>query len=56
VVLTRGADHGRRCAIAVRLAGSKRLIVVEDLDVEPLAAIARAADRTVARAVQMDTR
>jgi hypothetical protein len=49
----------KRCAIAVRLAGSKRLIVVEDLDVEPLAAIARAADRTaraVARAVQMDAR
>jgi hypothetical protein len=40
-------------------AGSKRLIVVEDLCVEPLAAIARAADqtaRTVVRAVQMETR
>lgn len=48
----------KRCAIAVRLTGSKRLIVVEDLDAELLAAIARAADRTarsVARAVQMDT-
>ena len=49
----------KRSAIAVRLAGSKRLAVVEDLDVEPRAAIARAADRTaraVARAVQMETR
>jgi hypothetical protein len=49
----------KRCAIAVRLAGSKRLIVVEDIDIEPLAALARAADRTaraVARAVQMESR
>jgi hypothetical protein len=49
----------KRCAIAVRLAGSKRLIVVEDLDVDLPAAISRAAERTaraVARAVQMETR
>ena len=49
----------KRCAIALRLAGSKRLIIVEDLDVELAAAIARAADRTaraVARAVQTEMR
>jgi hypothetical protein len=49
----------KRCSIAVRLAGSKRLIVVEDLDVELPAAISRAAERTaraVARGVQMESR
>jgi ribosome hibernation promoting factor len=49
----------KRCAIAVRVAGSKRLIVVEDLDVDLPAAISRAAERTaraVARAVQMESR
>ena len=47
-----GPRGGRdqRCAIAVRLTGLKRLIVVEELDVDVAAAIARAADR-VARAV-----
>lgn len=55
-----GPRGGRdtRCAIAVRLAGPKRLIIVEDVDVEPLAAIARAADRAaraVARAVRVET-
>ena len=38
----------KRCAIAVRLATSKRLIVVEDLDVELTAAIARRASRCAA--------
>jgi hypothetical protein len=52
-------DRDKRCAIAVRLAGSKRLIVVEDLHVDLPAAISRAAERTahaVARAVRMESR
>jgi hypothetical protein len=46
----------KHCAIAVRLAGSRRLIVIEELDADVAAAIARAADRAaraVARAVQI---
>ena len=55
-----GPRGGRdqRCAIAVRLAGPKRLIVVEDLDAELPAAIARAAERAaraVARAVRIES-
>ena len=48
----------KRCAVAVQLAGSKRLIVVEDLEVELQAAIARAADRAaraVARTVRIES-
>lgn len=56
-----GPRGGRdmHCAIAVRLAGSRRLIVIEELDTDLAVAIAHAADRAaraVARAVQISGR
>jgi hypothetical protein len=49
----------KHCAIAVRLAGSRRLIVIEEVDGDVAVAIARAADRAaraVSRAVQISGR